>query len=56
MENLKRYGIKVRNCAGTTIYDVGLHSNQQKAFEAAKKGYAWFTFEREPDIKEIVES
>lgn len=48
-----RYGIEVINCAGTTIYNVGLYCSKKEAFEAAKKSYKWF--QRDPKIQQIKE-
>jgi len=51
---MRIYGIKIRNCAGTTIYVIsGKYTNREEAFEGAKKGFKWFA--RNPNINDIVE-
>ena len=51
---MKEYGIRIRNCAGTTIYMLSKPCrSREEAFEAAKQAFAWFA--KDPHKEWIVE-
>ena len=42
---MKRYGVFTRNCAGVTIYHLGMFESAEQAKQEAKEQYAWYTSE-----------
>ena len=42
---MTQYGVYTRNCAGVTIYHLGMFESAEQAKQEAKEQYAWYTSE-----------